>query len=185
MRDGFGGLNAARLLCWPEAGAGLSEPMVEIHQRATADIGSYFLTLYGGMKGKLLARNAVSAAWRGGGRVRALQARALLCLGRAAKHRALAGGGARRLGKAYYFGDAINACVLEGSEAAPAFWNYVAPIAGDREVAALIDVAEIARHTANTVGGEGFGVPRAEPFRADGIADRGGAAACAETVAAV
>ena len=40
-----------------------------------------------------------------------------------------------KAGDHYYFGDAINACLLEGSEKSPSFWNLSAGAAKDPKIA--------------------------------------------------
>lgn len=133
--------------------------MSGIEQRAIADIGGYFLQLYGAREGVLAAPNAVSALGAVAGVFAQFQARALLAAGVLQNSESSLIEVRTADGAAYYFGDALNACLLEGDAARPAFWNYVAAIAGEAAVAE-IDVGEIARHTADALGGPGFGVPR-------------------------
>lgn len=132
-------------------------------QQANADIGGYILMKYGGAEGETLrAVDAVSALGALAGVFAQAQARAMLA-SRAMENtesslvEVRTGDGA-----AYYFGDAINACLFEGTPERLAFWNLAAGAARDPEVGAKIDLADIAKHTASTLGGPDFGKPRLE-----------------------
>ncbi|MBX3511203.1 MAG: hypothetical protein KF700_08375 [Hyphomonadaceae bacterium] len=130
-------------------------------QQANADIGGYILTHYGGVDGGVLrAADAVSALGALAGVFAQAQARAMLASGALANTETSLAQVTTRDGGVYYFGDAINACLFEGTRERPAFWNVAAGAANDPNIGAVIDIADIARHTAATLGGPDFGKPR-------------------------
>lgn len=129
-------------------------------QQAVADIGGYLLMKYGGMGGTLYAANAVSALGALAGVFAQAQARAMLASGAMAQTEHSLVEVTTSDGGRYYFGEAINACLFEGSRERPSFWNIAAGAARDPDIGAKIDIGEIAKHTAETLGGPEFGVPR-------------------------
>jgi hypothetical protein len=132
-----------------------------ITQQANADIGGYIMMKYGGVEGATLqTANAVSALGALAGVFAQAQARAMLASGALPQTQSSLVEAVTKDGARYYFGDAINACVLEGSRERPSFWNLAAAAAQDPEIGAKIDLNEIAAHTAHELGGPGFGVPR-------------------------
>jgi len=131
-----------------------------IIQQATGDVGGYFLTHYTDAAGVLHAANAVSALGACAGIFAQIQARAQLILGVIPQTEATMLEVKTTEGARYFFGDAINACVMGGNEKVPAFWNLAGAAAGDPKIGEKIDVVEIARHTSKTVGSSSFGQPR-------------------------
>ncbi|WP_395646043.1 hypothetical protein [Terricaulis sp.] len=129
-------------------------------QAAVADIGGYLLTKYGGMGGTLYAANAVSALGALAGVFAQAQARAMLASGALANSESSLVEATTTDGQRYYFGDAINACLFEGSRERPSFWNIAAGAAQDPDIGAKIDIGEIAKHTAEVLGSADFGAPR-------------------------
>lgn len=131
-----------------------------IAEQARNDLGGYILQMYGGLDGGTLrAANAVSALGALAGVFAQIQARAMMTAGQLLEGSPLVEIKTES-GETFYFGDAINACVIEGTRERLAFWNLVAPAAQDPDVTAKIDLNDIAKNTAATVGGEHFGVPR-------------------------
>lgn len=138
--------------------------MSEIQQRASSDIGGYLLTMYGGLvdgqPGTLDAVNAVSALGAVAGVFAQFQAREMLASGVLVNNeRSLAEVTTTDGGK-YYFGDAINACLFEGTRERPAFWNVAAALARDPAILEQVNIADLARHTASVLGSDKFGLPR-------------------------
>jgi hypothetical protein len=133
-----------------------------ILQQATGEIGGFILANYRDKSGKLHAANAVCALGALAGIFAQIQARALLRSG------AIPQGGEALIeatstsGEKFYFGDAINQCVLEGSREAPSFWNVAAGAGGDPKIGEKVDVLEIARRTAKDVGAATFGTPHTD-----------------------
>lgn len=134
-----------------------------VYQQASNDIGGYFLTAYGDVGGLFHAADAVSGLGALAGVFAHVQAREMLRSG------ALPNTGSALVevrtkdGELYYFGDAINACVMEGDEKRPSFWNIAAGAANDPEIGAKISTSEIAAYTASSLGGPNFGIPRIDP----------------------
>ena len=131
-----------------------------VTQAAIAHLGGYVLTSYRDKKGVLHAANAVSALGAWAGVFAHIQARALMISGVIPQTENTMLEVKTKQGDTYYFGDAINACLLDGSEAFPAFWNLAAGAARDPKVADKIGLLEIAGHTSKSVGTAKFGVPR-------------------------
>ncbi len=134
--------------------------MDQVSEAAVAHLGGYLLTTYSDRKGGLHAPNAVSALGAWAGAFAQVQARALLVSGVIPQTESTLLEMKTKDGASYYFGDAINACLLEGSEAFPAFWNLAAGAAKDSKVVDKIGLMEIVRHTSSVVGTSKFGVPR-------------------------
>lgn len=132
-----------------------------ITQQANADIGGYIMMKYGGVEGQTLqTANAISALGALAGVFAQAQARAMLASGALPQTQSSMVEAVTKDGAHYYFGDAINACVLEGSRERPSFWNLAAAAAQDPEIGNKIDLNEIAAHTAKELGGAAFGIPR-------------------------
>jgi len=62
-------------------------------------------------------------------------------------------------GRKLYFGQAVNDCVL-GEISGVGLWNYAGGAADDPDIAEKIDLGDIFRHVAATVGTSDFGRPR-------------------------
>ena len=130
-------------------------------QASATEVGGYILGSYRDKKtGVLRAADAVSALGALAGIFAQVQARAMLQSGAIPQTESTLAEVSTTTGERYYFGDAINACVLEGSRERPAFWNLAAGAAQDPKIGNKIDVVEIARHTAKSVGTPEFGKPR-------------------------
>lgn len=135
-----------------------TDPSVE---KSTAEAGGYILGTYRDKKtGVLRAADAVSALGALAGIFAQLQARAMLMSGAIPQTESTLAEVSTTTGERYYFGDAINACVLEGSRERPSFWNLAAGAAKDPKIGGKVDVLDIARHAAKTVGSPEFGKPR-------------------------
>lgn len=130
-------------------------------QNSTAEAGGYILATYRDKKtGVLRAADAVSALGALAGIFASVQARAMLQSGAIPQTEHTLAEISTTTGEYYYFGDAINACVLEGTRERPSFWNIAAVAAQDQKIGHKIDVVDIAAHTARTVGTPEFGKPR-------------------------
>lgn len=130
-------------------------------QQANADIGGFLLMKYGGFDGSTMhAANAISALGALAGVFAQAQARAMLAAKTLPNAQASLAEVTTKDGELYYFGDAINACLLEGSRERPSFWNIAAGVARDPDIGSKIDVLEIAKHTAEALGSPAFGKPR-------------------------
>lgn len=130
-------------------------------QQANADIGGFMLMKYGGFDGTTMhAANAVSALGALAGVFAQAQARAMLAAKSLPDAQASLVEVTTQDGTLFYFGDAINACLFEGSRERPSFWNIAAGVARDPEIGSKVDIAEIAKHTAAVLGGPDFGKPR-------------------------
>lgn len=130
-------------------------------QSSTTEAGGYILATYRDKKtGILRAADAVSALGALAGIFAQIQARAMLQSGAIPQTDSTLAEVGTTTGERYYFGDAINACVMEGSRERPAFWNLAAGAARDPKIGDKIDVIEIARHAAKTVGTPDFAKPR-------------------------
>ena len=129
-------------------------------QQATGDIGGFILANYRDKSGQLHAANAVNALGALAGIFAQVQARSMLQSG------AIPQGGdalievTSKAGEKFYFGDAINRCVLEGTRETPSFWNVAAGAGGDPKIGDKVDVLEIAKRTARDVGVPAFGTPQ-------------------------
>lgn len=132
----------------------------ELIQKATGDIGGFTLTAYRDKRGVLHAANAVSALGAWAGAFAQAQARAMLLTGALPKKETSLLQVTTKSGETFYYGDAINACLMEGDSKSPSFWQFVGPIAGDAKAASKIDVPEIARRAASDLGTSKFGKPR-------------------------
>jgi hypothetical protein len=133
----------------------------EIVKASTAEVGGYVLAAYRDKKtGVLNAANGVSALGALAGIFAQVQARAMLRLGVIEQTESTLIEVNTKSGERYYFGDAINACVLEGKEDSPSFWNLAAGAARDPKIGDKINLLEIARRAAKDVGGKDFGRPR-------------------------
>ena len=133
----------------------------EIVRACTAEVGGYILATYRDKKtGVLNAANGVSALGALAGIFAQVQARAMLRFGVIPQTETTLVEISTKAGDHYYFGDAINACMLEGSEKSPSFWNLSAGAAKDPKIADKIKPQEIAKRTAKEVGGRDFGRPR-------------------------
>ena len=132
-----------------------------IVQKATAEVGGYILGTYRDKKtGVLRAADAVSALGALAGIFAQVQARAMMQSGAIPQTETTLAQVTAKSGELYYFGDAINACLMEGSREQPAFWNLAGGAARDQKIADKVDVLEIARRAANDVGTRNFGKPR-------------------------
>lgn len=130
-------------------------------QAATTEVGGFILGTYRDKKtGALRAADGVSALGALAGIFAQVQARAMLQSGAIRQTESTLAEVTTNSGAHYYFGDAINACLLEGTRAQPSFWNLAAGAARDPKIGDKIDVTEIARYAAKEVGGEKFGIPR-------------------------
>lgn len=130
-------------------------------QKSTTEAGGYILGTYRDKKtGVLRAVDAVSALGALAGIFAQVQARAMLQSGVIPQTEKTLAEVSTNTGERYYFGDAINACLIEGDRERPAFWNLAAGAAKDPKIGAKIDVIEIARHTTKAVGTPDFGKPR-------------------------
>lgn len=133
----------------------------ETFKKATAEVGGYILGRYRDPKsGVLHAANGVSALGALAGIFAQVQARAMLRSGAMPQSDTTLVEITTTSGAHYYFGDAINACLMEGTRERPSFWNLAAGAAKDAKIADKVDVLEIARHAAKEVGGVKFGQPR-------------------------
>ncbi|HYD87921.1 MAG TPA: hypothetical protein VEA80_10630 [Vitreimonas sp.] len=130
---------------------------------AVAQVGGYLLMQYRDERGVLHAANAVSALGAWAGIFAQIQARAMMIAGVIPTTDMTLLEVKTSDGQRYFFGDAINACLLEGNEKFLSFWNLAASAARDPDVAAKLDVLEIARRTSQGVGGAMFGLPRIDP----------------------
>lgn len=129
-------------------------------QQATGDIGGFALTAYRDKKGVLHAANAVSALGAWAGAFAQAQARAMLATGALPATETALLQVTTKDGAKYFYGDAINACLMEGGAKAPSFWQFAGVVAGDAEAAAKIDVRDIARRAAADLGTSKFGKPQ-------------------------
>lgn len=128
---------------------------------STAELGGYILATYRDKTtGVLNAANGVSALGALAGIFAQVQARAMLRFGVIQQTETTLVEISTKAGDHYYFGDAINACLLEGSEASPSFWNLSAGAAKDPKIGDKIKPQEIAKRAAKDVGGRDFGRPR-------------------------
>lgn len=135
--------------------------MDPISQAAIAHLGGYILTAYRDKKGVLQTANAVSALGGWAGIFAHIQARALIISRVIPQTENTMLEMKMKDGGSYFFGDAINACLLEGGgDTFVAFWNLAAGAARDPHIADKLDVLDIARHTSKSVGTKAFGVPR-------------------------
>ena len=125
-----------------------------------ARIGGYFLMKYARPDGALKSADLISALGGAAGFFAQLRARALLKTPAWAARKDAFVDVATKDGGRYFFGDAINVGLYGSSTDGLGLWNYIAPAAGDPEIESRIDLMEIAAHTAATVGGPEFGVPR-------------------------
>lgn len=133
----------------------------EIVKACTAEVGGYVLAAYRDKAtGVLHASNGVSALGALAGIFAQIQARAMLRFGVIEQTQTTLVEVSTKSGEHYYFGDAINACLLEGSEASPSFWNLSAGAARDPKIGDKIKPLEIAKRAAKEVGGRDFGRPR-------------------------
>jgi len=130
---------------------------------AIAQVGGYLLMQYRDERGVLHAANAVSALGAWAGMFAQIQARALFAAGVIEATDTTLLEVKTSDGQRYFFGDAINACLFEQNDKFLSFWNLAASAAGDAEIAAKIDVPEIARRTSKGVGGTLFGQPQIDP----------------------
>jgi hypothetical protein len=132
----------------------------EIVKACTAEVGGYILATYRDKKtGVLNAASGVSALGALAGIFAQVQARAMLRLGAIQQTESTLVEVATKSGEKYYFGDAINACLFEGSKDSPSFWNLAAGAARDPKIGDKINLLEIARRAAKDVGGKDFGRP--------------------------
>jgi hypothetical protein len=133
----------------------------EIVKACTAELGGYILATYRDKKtGVLNAANGVSALGALAGIFAQVQARAMLRFGVIQQTETTLVEVSTKSGERYYFGDAINACLLEGNEGSPSFWNLSAAAANDPKIGEKIKPLEIARRAAKELGGRDFGRPR-------------------------
>lgn len=139
-------------------------------ETAIAQVGGYLLTQYRDADGVLHAANAVSALGAWAGMFAQLQARALFAAGVIPQSNTAMLEVKTNDGQIYFFGDAINACLFEQNETFLSFWNLAASVANDPDVAAKVDVLEMAKRTAQTIGGPMFGLPKVDP--AYGLSER-------------
>ena len=135
----------------------------EIVKAATSETGGYILAAYRDKTtGVLNAANSVSALGALAGIFAQVQARAMLRFGVIQQTETTLVEVSTKSGAHYYFGDAINACLLEGSEDSPSFWMLSAAAAQDPKIGDKIKPLEIARRAAKDVGGPDFGRPKIE-----------------------
>jgi len=139
--------------------AGCSEP-TRASDPADNYLGTYMLYRYGNGGKRLRAANAMSALGALAGAFAQIQARAMLTAGTLPASRRLLVEVQTTDGQTFYYGDAINACVLEGDEKHPSLWNYIAAAAKDPRIADKVNLGEMAEHVARTVGTPEFGKPR-------------------------
>jgi hypothetical protein len=130
--------------------------------QATRDIGAYLLTHYRDGAGALQAVNAVSALGAWAGVFAQVQARALLRSGVIQQTESSLVEVKTTSGETFYFGDAINRCVMEGDVNPPSFWMIAAGAAKDAKINDEINVIEIAKRSARDVGTPTFGRPRVD-----------------------
>lgn len=133
-----------------------------ISEQAIAHLGGYILMQYRDARGTLRAPNAVSALGALAGIFAQVQARALLMTGVIPQTDSTLLEVKTKDGQRFFFGDAINACVMEGNDDYLSFWNLAASAAKDPQVAQKIDVLEMARRTAKAAGGPLYGEPRVD-----------------------
>lgn len=133
-----------------------TDPIV---QKATGDIGGFILANYRNKEGQLHAANAVSAMGALAGIFTQIQARSLLRSGAIPQTETTLVEVVSNVGEKFYFGDAINACLLEGTRDAPSFWNVAAGAGRDPNIGDKIDVLAIAKLAAADVGSAKFGTP--------------------------
>jgi hypothetical protein len=132
----------------------------EIVKACTAEVGGYILAAYRDKKtGVLNAANGVSALGALAGVFAQVQARAMLRSGVIPQTESTLVEVSTKSGERFYFGDAINACLLEGRENSPSFWNIAAGAARDAKIGDKINLLEMARRAAKEVGGKDFGRP--------------------------
>lgn len=131
-----------------------------ISQTAASDVGGYLLTHYRDARGTLNAVNGASALGALAGIFAQIQARALMRIGAIPQTADTLLEVSTKTGELYYFGDAINRCVMEGTRETPSFWNVAAVAANDQKIAEKIDLADIARRAARDVGTANFGRPQ-------------------------
>jgi len=131
-----------------------------ITQQAIAHVGGYLLMQYRDARGVLHAPNAVSALGAWAGIFAQAQARALMMTGIIPQSETTLLEVKTKDGESYFFGDAINACVFEGSNTFLSFWNLAAGASHDPKIGEKIDLLEMASRTAKGVGGPLFGEPR-------------------------
>ncbi len=134
--------------------------MDAIAKKAANDVGGYLLTHYRDARGALNAVNATSALGALAGVFAQMQARALIQVGEIPKNEHTLLEVSTGTGELYYFGEAINRCVIEGTREAPSFWNIAAIAAKDPKIADKFDVVDIARRAAADVGTPKFGRPQ-------------------------
>lgn len=127
------------------------------------DIGGYFFTAYGGETDKLQAANAICALGAVAGFCAQIQARAMLASGALSFNENALVELRAKDGGIYYLGEAINACLIQGGPGQPSFWNLMAGIAGDPDIADKIGLADMVQHNARALGTREFGVPRIQP----------------------
>lgn len=133
----------------------------EILQGCTAGVGGYILGAYRDKNtGVLNSSNGVSAVGALAGIFAQVQARAMLRAGVLWQNDTSLVEVSTKSGELYYFGDAINVCLLEGSEGSPSFWMLSAGVARDPNIADKIKPIEMASRAAKEVGGPDFGRPR-------------------------
>lgn len=133
----------------------------EPFKNATAEVGGYILASYRDKKtGELSAATGVSALGALAGIFAQIQARAMLMSGAIPQTASTLTEVTTISGAHYYFGDAINLCLMDGTRERPSFWNLAGGVAKDSKIADKIDVIEIARHTTKEVGSAKFGQPR-------------------------
>lgn len=143
---------------WACYGAAMS--IDPVSQRASNDVGGYLLKSYGGMGATLHAANGVSALGALAGVFAQVQARAMLATGAIVNSETTLIEIRTTTGGVYYYGEAINACLLEGSRERPSFWNLAAGAAHDPEIGDKVGLDEITEHVAQTIGTPTFGAPR-------------------------
>lgn len=123
---------------------------------ATSGLGGYILASYRDKQGLLHAANAVCALGGLAGIFAQIQARAMLQSGAIPQTGTTLAEVTTNSGDRYYFGDAINACLMEGSRERPSFWTLAARAARDPKIGDKVDVIAIARRAVEEVGGADF-----------------------------
>lgn len=132
-------------------------------QHMWKDIGGYYFTKYGGEEGKLQSANAVSALGAMAGFCAQVQARHMISHGKLPATKTALAEVETKDGRKFYLGDAINACLIQGSPKRPSFWDVMSAAGQHPEMIKGINLPEMIEHAAKTMGGPDFGVPRIRP----------------------
>ncbi|ANP46986.1 hypothetical protein [Candidatus Viadribacter manganicus] len=128
-------------------------------KQATGEVGAYLLAQYRDERKRLRAADAASALGGLAGIFAQIQARAMMQSGAIKQTETTLAEVTTQTGERYYFGDAINAVLLDGAREAPSFWNLAGGAARDAKIGDKIDVLEIAKRATRDVGSPKFGQP--------------------------